>query len=136
MPTPLARARKRRELVNAAPDRAVRNSPRPSTLLPRSSARHSPQLHRPGEAAISGSAPTAGVVRRGARRAAPTRDKERGRLSFPRRIAAHPLPTQHLAALVQRSVPLLRYLEKVTPSALARPVRANKACRAATMTEN
>jgi hypothetical protein len=29
-----------------------------------------------GEAAIGGSAPTAGVVRRGARRAAPTRDKE------------------------------------------------------------
>jgi hypothetical protein len=32
---------------------------------------------------------------------------------FPRRIAAHPLPTQHLAALVQRAVPLLRYLEKL-----------------------
>jgi hypothetical protein len=32
---------------------------------------------------------------------------------FPRRIAAHPLPTRHLAALVQRAVPLLRYLEKV-----------------------
>jgi hypothetical protein len=32
---------------------------------------------------------------------------------FPRRIAAHPLPTRHLAALVQRAVPVLRYLEKV-----------------------
>jgi hypothetical protein len=31
---------------------------------------------------------------------------------FPRRIAAHPLPTRHLAALVQRAVPVLRYLEK------------------------
>ena len=32
---------------------------------------------------------------------------------FPRRIAAHPLPTRHLAALVQRAVPVLRYLERV-----------------------
>ena len=32
---------------------------------------------------------------------------------FPRRIAAHPLPTRHLAALVQRAVPVLRFLEKV-----------------------
>ena len=32
---------------------------------------------------------------------------------FPRRIAAYPLPTRHLAALVQRAVPVLRYLEKV-----------------------
>jgi hypothetical protein len=32
---------------------------------------------------------------------------------FPRRIAAYPLPTGHLAALVQRAVPVLRYLEKV-----------------------
>ena len=32
---------------------------------------------------------------------------------FPRRIAAHPLPTRHLAALVQRAVPVLRYIEKV-----------------------
>ena len=31
---------------------------------------------------------------------------------FPRRIAARPLPTRHLAALVQRAVPVLRYLEK------------------------
>jgi hypothetical protein len=27
---------------------------------------------------------------------------------FPRRIASRPLPTQHLAALVQRAVPVLR----------------------------
>ncbi|HKM62547.1 MAG TPA: exopolysaccharide biosynthesis protein [Acidisphaera sp.] len=33
--------------------------------------------------------------------------------AFPRRIAARPLPTRHLAALVQRAVPVLRYLEKL-----------------------
>src|SRR5665213_1312513 len=32
---------------------------------------------------------------------------------FPRRLAAYPLPTPRLAALVQRAVPVLRYLEKV-----------------------
>ena len=32
---------------------------------------------------------------------------------FPRRIAAYPLPARHLAALVQRAVPVLRYLEKL-----------------------
>ena len=32
--------------------------------------------------------------------------------AFPRRIAAHPIPTRHFAALVQRAVPVLRYLEK------------------------
>jgi hypothetical protein len=31
---------------------------------------------------------------------------------FPRRIATRSLPTRHLAAVVQRSVPLLRYLER------------------------
>lgn len=31
---------------------------------------------------------------------------------FPRRIAVYPIPTRHLAALVQRAVPVLRYLEK------------------------
>lgn len=48
---------------------------------------------------------------------------------FPRRIAARPLPTRHLAALVQRAVPVLRWLEKMIhprwPTALAatqRPV--------------
>jgi len=32
---------------------------------------------------------------------------------FPRRIATHPLPTRHFAALVRRAVPVLKYLEKV-----------------------
>ncbi|WP_442869236.1 exopolysaccharide biosynthesis protein [Bradyrhizobium sp. CCBAU 11357] len=32
---------------------------------------------------------------------------------FPRRIATLSLPTKHLAAVVQRSLPVLRYLEKV-----------------------
>ena len=32
---------------------------------------------------------------------------------FPRIIAARPLPTRHLAALVQRAMPALKYLEKV-----------------------
>src|SRR6202022_4616687 len=32
---------------------------------------------------------------------------------FPRRIATRSLPTKHLAAVVQRSLPVLRYLEKV-----------------------
>ncbi|MGZ3297252.1 MAG: exopolysaccharide biosynthesis protein, partial [Xanthobacteraceae bacterium] len=33
--------------------------------------------------------------------------------TFPRCIADRPLPTRDLAALVQRAVPVLRYLEKV-----------------------
>jgi hypothetical protein len=32
---------------------------------------------------------------------------------FPKRIASHPFPRRHLAALVQRAVPVLRYLEKI-----------------------
>jgi hypothetical protein len=32
---------------------------------------------------------------------------------FPRRIAADPLPTRHLGAIVQRAVPVPRYLEKI-----------------------
>jgi hypothetical protein len=32
--------------------------------------------------------------------------------AFPRRIMLRPLPTRHLAALVQRAVPVLNYLEK------------------------
>ena len=31
---------------------------------------------------------------------------------FPRWIAARPLPTQHLGAVVQRAIPMLRYLER------------------------
>lgn len=32
---------------------------------------------------------------------------------FPRRIATRPLPTRHFVAVVQRSIPVLRYLEKM-----------------------
>lgn len=32
---------------------------------------------------------------------------------FPRWIAARPLPTRHLGAVLQRAIPVLRYLEKV-----------------------
>ena len=31
--------------------------------------------------------------------------------AFPRRIADHPIPTRHFAAVVQRAVPVLKYLE-------------------------
>jgi len=33
--------------------------------------------------------------------------------TFPRRAANYPLPTHHLAALVQRAIPVLQHLEKV-----------------------
>jgi hypothetical protein len=33
---------------------------------------------------------------------------------FPRRIADHPVPTRHFAALLQRAIPVLKYLEKIT----------------------
>ena len=45
---------------------------------------------------------------------------------FPRRIAAHPLPTRHLAALVQRAVPVLRYLEKVIHPRWSTPFEPTK----------
>jgi hypothetical protein len=45
---------------------------------------------------------------------------------FPRRIAAHPLPTRHLAALVQRAVPVLRYLEKIIRPRWPTPFEATK----------
>ena len=45
---------------------------------------------------------------------------------FPRRIAAHPLPTRHLAALVQRAVPVLRYLEKAIHPRWHTPLEATK----------
>src|SRR6478609_8303904 len=44
----------------------------------------------------------------------------------PRRIAAHPLPTRHFAALVQRAVPVLRYLEKVIHPRWPTPFEATK----------
>jgi hypothetical protein len=45
---------------------------------------------------------------------------------FPRCIAARPLPTRHLAALVQRAVPVLRYLEKVIHPRWPTPFEATK----------
>lgn len=45
---------------------------------------------------------------------------------FPRRIAAHPFPTRHLAALVQRAVPVLRYLEKMIHPRWPTPLEATK----------
>jgi len=45
---------------------------------------------------------------------------------FPRRIAVHPLPTRHLAALVQRAVPVLRYLEKAIHPRWPTPFEATK----------
>ena len=45
---------------------------------------------------------------------------------FPRLIADRPLPTRHLAALVQRAVPVLRYLEKVIHPRWATPLEATK----------
>ncbi len=45
---------------------------------------------------------------------------------FPRRLAARPLPTRHLAALVQRAVPVLRYLEKVIRPRWPTPFEATK----------
>lgn len=46
--------------------------------------------------------------------------------AFPRRIAIHPLPVRHLAALVQRAVPVLRYLEKVIHPRWPTPFEATK----------
>jgi hypothetical protein len=45
---------------------------------------------------------------------------------FPRRIAVRPLPTRHLAALVQRAVPVLRYLEKFIHPRWPTPLDATK----------
>lgn len=45
---------------------------------------------------------------------------------FPRRIAARPLPTRQLAALVQRAVPVLRYLEKMVHPRWPTPLEATK----------
>jgi len=46
--------------------------------------------------------------------------------TFPRRIATRPLPTRHLAALVQRAVPVLRYLEKAIRPRWSTPFEATK----------
>jgi hypothetical protein len=45
---------------------------------------------------------------------------------FPRRIADRPLPTRRLAALVQRAVPVLRYLEKMVYPRWHIPTEATK----------
>ncbi len=45
---------------------------------------------------------------------------------FPRRIANRPLPTRHLAALVQRAVPVLRYLERIVHPRWPTPFEATK----------
>jgi hypothetical protein len=45
---------------------------------------------------------------------------------FPRRIATRSLPTRHLAAVVQRSLPVLRYLEKVVHPRWHTPLEATK----------
>ena len=45
---------------------------------------------------------------------------------FPRCIAVRPLPTRHLAALVQRAVPVLRYLEKLIHPRWPTPFEATK----------
>ena len=45
---------------------------------------------------------------------------------FPRCIAVRPLPTRHLAALVQRTVPVLRYLEKLIHPRWPTPFEATK----------
>jgi hypothetical protein len=46
--------------------------------------------------------------------------------TFPRRIAVRPLPTPHLAALVQRAVPVLKYLEKMIHPRWPTPLEATK----------
>jgi hypothetical protein len=45
---------------------------------------------------------------------------------FPRRIAAYSLPTRHLAALVQRAVPVLGNLEKIIHPRWPTPIEATK----------
>ncbi len=45
---------------------------------------------------------------------------------FPRRLAVRPLPTRHLAALVQRAVPVLRCLEKIIHPRWRTPPEATK----------
>jgi len=45
---------------------------------------------------------------------------------FPRRIAAYLLPTRHLAALVQRAVPVLQYFEKAIHPRWHTPPEATK----------
>lgn len=46
--------------------------------------------------------------------------------AFPRRIAAHPLPAKYLSAVLQRSVPVLRYLEHVVHPRWHTPIELTK----------
>lgn len=46
--------------------------------------------------------------------------------TFPRWIAARNLPTQHLGAVVQRAIPMLRYLEKAVYPRCPTPPEATK----------
>jgi len=46
--------------------------------------------------------------------------------TFPRWIAARSLPTQHLGAVVQRAIPMLRYLEKAVYPRCPTPPEATK----------
>ncbi len=45
---------------------------------------------------------------------------------FPRRITARPIPMRHLAALLQRAVPVLRFLEKMSHPRWPTPHEATK----------
>jgi len=45
---------------------------------------------------------------------------------FPRRIAEHSLPTRHFAAFLQRAIPVLKYLEKLTHPRWSTVVEATK----------
>lgn len=45
---------------------------------------------------------------------------------FPRRIAARPLSTRHLAEVVRRTVPVLRYLEKLVYPRWQTPLKATR----------
>jgi hypothetical protein len=46
--------------------------------------------------------------------------------TFPRRIAARPVPTRHLGAVVQRAIPVLRFLEKTIHPRWPTPLDATK----------
>jgi hypothetical protein len=45
---------------------------------------------------------------------------------FPRWIAARPVPTRHLGAVVERAIPMLRYLEKIVHPRCPTPQQATK----------
>jgi hypothetical protein len=46
--------------------------------------------------------------------------------AFPRWLAARPLPTRHLGAVVQRAIPILRSLEKIVHPRYPTPLVATK----------